>query len=310
MVGRALAQHASCANIQDVLTGAHRINLKWRELEVEYAWLPPFTGLAATRPNRIEVVFSQHDGVAVEHEGRTYDIACQPGGTYAVGADGTRLLRVREYSDTLEMYPSSDLLHAVAAERGLSSLPIEPTLRGHQWKLFVRDSVFLSHAHFLRRACMGQLTLSDIQVSTLAHQLVWHIADTQIGPHRTHTARAHRLDHTRLRRVCEFIESKLTEAITLEEIAAFANLSPWHFARQFRAATGLAPYQYALGRRMELAKRLLVTTTRSVQQIAWEVGFENQSHFRRQFCTHVGFMPGALRGITRSASTRDASRAR
>ncbi len=57
MVVRARAKPASCANIQALLTGAHRIDLQWRELEVEYAWLPPFTGLTAIRPNRIDMVF-------------------------------------------------------------------------------------------------------------------------------------------------------------------------------------------------------------------------------------------------------------
>jgi AraC family transcriptional regulator len=294
-------------DFRDVLTGSRRINMKWRELEVDYAWLPPFHGHSSTRPNRIEVVFSSHDGVAIEQEGKVYDITAQPGGTYAVGADGTRLLRVREYSDTLEMYPSGVLLRAVAAERGLAALAIEPTLQDPEPKLFVRDPVFLSQAHLLRRACMGQLSLSDIEVSTLAHQLVWHIADTQNEPERTRTAKAHRLDHARLNRVCEFIEEKLIESIALDEIAAFAHLSPWHFARQFRAATGLAPYQYALTRRMELAKRLLMTTQRSVRDIACDIGFENQSHFRRQFRAHVGVLPGVLREATRSALSSERS---
>lgn len=288
-------------DLRDVLTGSRRINMKWRELEVDYAWLPPFNGLSSTRPNRIEAIFSSHEGVAIEQEGKVHDITAQPGATYAVGADGTRLLRVREYSDTLEMYPSAALLRAVAAERGLAALAIEPTLQGPEPKLFVRDAVFLSQAHLLRRACVGQLSLSDIEVSTLAHGLVWHIADTQNEPERSRAARAHRLDHARLNRVCEFIEERLTGSIALDEVAACAHLSPWHFARQFRAATGLAPYQYSLSRRMELAKRLLMTTQRSVRDIACDIGFENQSHFRRQFRAHVGVLPGALREVTRSA---------
>ena len=282
-------------DLHDVLTGSRRINIKWCDLEVDYAWLPPFNGVASTRPNRIEAVFSAHDGVAVEQEGRVYDITVQPGGTYAVGPDGTRLLRVPEYSDTLEMYPGAALLRAVAAERGLAALVIEPTLQGSAPTLFVRDAVFLSQAHLLRRVCMRQLSLSDIEVSTLAHQLVWHIADTQHGPERTKTTRTHRLDRARLDRVCEFIEARLTGAIALDEIAACVHLSPWHFARQFRDATSLAPYQYVLSRRMELAKRLLMTTQCSVRDIACDIGFENQGHFRRQFRAHVGVMPGVLR---------------
>jgi AraC family transcriptional regulator len=290
------------ADVHDVLTGSRRINLKWRELEVDYAWLPPFHGIAATRPNRIEAVFSGHKGVAIEHAGKVYDITAHPGGTYAVGADGTRLLRVHEYSDTLEMYPSNDLLKAVAVERGLQEFAIEPTLQGAEHKLFTRDALFLAPAHLLRRACMGQLAISDIAISTLAHQLVWHIIDTQNGIRQQSDAKPYALSHSTLSRVCELIELRLTGGLSLDELAACAHLSPWHFARQFKASTGLAPHQYVLCRRMELAKRLLLTTDRSVQDIAWDMGFENQSHFRRQFCKYVGVMPGAMRVATRSAS--------
>lgn len=299
MPGRALDHRVSRFALQDVLTGSRRINLQWRDIEVDYAWLPPFDGVAATRPNRIEVVFSSHKGVAIEHGNKVYDIHVHPGGTYAVGAEGTRLLKVGEYSDTLEMYPDLRVLRAVAAERGLSEFVIEPTLQGNGPKLFVRDGVFLAHAHLLRRACMGQLTLSDIETSTLAHHLTWHLADTQAGPCKDSRSKAHALDRLALTRVCEFIEAKLTAGLSLDEMAACAGLTPWHFSRQFKAATGMAPYQYALSRRMELAKRLLMTTDQSVQDIAWDIGFENHSHFRRQFRKHVGVLPGAMRAATR-----------
>ena len=47
-----------------------------------YAWLPPFTGRAVTKPNRIEVIFSAHTGVALELGGRIHDVHALPGGTY------------------------------------------------------------------------------------------------------------------------------------------------------------------------------------------------------------------------------------
>jgi len=87
--------------------------------------------------------------------------------------------------------------------------------------------------------------------------------------------------------------------LTLEELSRVAELSPFHFARCFKATTGLAPHQYMLARRIELAKRLIMTTRQSVQAVAWSVGFENISHFRRQFAAHVGVVPGVLRRATR-----------
>jgi AraC family transcriptional regulator len=60
----------------------------------------------------------------------------------------------------------------------------------------------------------------------------------------------------------------------------------------------MSPGQYVLGRRLELAKRLVLTTDLSVWNIAWSAGFENISHFRRQFRSHIGFLPGELRRAT------------
>ena len=52
---------------------------------------------------------------------------------------------------------------------------------------------------------------------------------------------------------------------------------------------------YGDEKQMELAKRLLLTTTLNVAEIAWSIGYENISHFRRVFALHIGLTPGAIR---------------
>ena len=93
----------------------------------------------------------------------------------------------------------------------------------------------------------------------------------------------------------DFIEENLCKRITLEDLAALAQLSPFHFARCFKATTGLAPYQYVIARRIDLARRMLMTSTMTVAEIGWSIGFENISHFRRQFAAHFGIVPSQLR---------------
>jgi AraC family transcriptional regulator len=77
-----------------------------------------------------------------------------------------------------------------------------------------------------------------------------------------------KLSQTAIRTLCDFIEEHLCRQLTLEDLAALAHLSPFHFARCFKATIGLAPHQYVIARRMELAKRLLLTTTLTVAEIA------------------------------------------
>jgi AraC family transcriptional regulator len=65
------------------------------------------------------------------------------------------------------------------------------------------------------------------------------------------------LPRRRLRAVVEYVEDHLDDGLSLGQMAAVAHLSPYHFARQFKAATGLPPHQYVIMRRVERAKQFL-----------------------------------------------------
>ena len=79
-------------------------------------------------------------------------------------------------------------------------------------------------------------------------------------------------------------------------MAAVARLSPYHFARQFKAATGLPPHQYVIARRVERAKQLLQAGTgHSITEVAARARFSDQSQFSRHFKRLVGVSPGRFR---------------
>jgi AraC family transcriptional regulator len=85
-------------------------------------------------------------------------------------------------------------------------------------------------------------------------------------------------------------------------MAAVARLSPYHFARQFKAATGLPPHQYVIARRVERAKQLLQAGTgHSIAEVAARAGFSDQSQFSRHFKRLVGVTPGQFRTPARIA---------
>ena len=76
-------------------------------------------------------------------------------------------------------------------------------------------------------------------------------------------------------------------------MAAVAHLSPYHFARQFKAASGLPPHQYVIMRRVERAKQLLQAGTElSLAEVAAHAGFSDQSQFSHHFKRLVGVTPG------------------
>jgi AraC family transcriptional regulator len=123
----------------------------------------------------------------------------------------------------------------------------------------------------------------------LAAHLVRHLAAPPPLP------AAPALDDPRLARVAERIEADLTGELTLDALAGVAGMSPFHFARAFRAATGAPPHRYVMRRRIERAKLLLRTTRLPVSDIAWRVGWENPAHFTAAFRKAEGVTPGAFR---------------
>jgi AraC family transcriptional regulator len=107
----------------------------------------------------------------------------------------------------------------------------------------------------------------------------------------------------RLRAVVDYIEEHLDASPTLGQLAAVARLSHYHFARQFKAATGLAPHQYVIMTRIERAKHLLQAgTALSLAEVAANAGFSDQSQFSRHFKRLVGVTPGQFRMPARIAT--------
>jgi AraC-like DNA-binding protein len=105
------------------------------------------------------------------------------------------------------------------------------------------------------------------------------------------------LSHERLGRVRDYIEDNLDSPLTLNEIAAVACLSPYHFSRSFKQTTGLTPHRYVMQQRVARAKALICRTHRPLAVIAQEVGFTDQSHLTSVFRREMGLTPGHLRAV-------------
>jgi AraC family transcriptional regulator len=97
----------------------------------------------------------------------------------------------------------------------------------------------------------------------------------------------------RLKLVKELIEEKLGEQLTTEAMAAMAGVSPAHFTREFKRATGEAPHAFVMRRRVERARRLLEGGA-SIADTAIQCGFADQAHLTRLFKRHLGVTPGTF----------------
>ncbi len=107
------------------------------------------------------------------------------------------------------------------------------------------------------------------------------------------------------RRCLELMRARLSEDISLDELAAEAQLSPFHFARMFKQSVGVPPRVYLTRLRMERACELLETTDLPVTTIAQEVGYSSNQVLARVFVKHRRMSPSdhrrrAVRGPVRA----------
>jgi AraC family transcriptional regulator len=150
----------------------------------------------------------------------------------------------------------------------------------------------------LRAGGRGGPQLAESLATILCVHLIRHIT----APRQRTPSPDGVLPRCKLHSVIEYIMENLDGSPTLEQMAAVAHLSPYHFARQFRAATGLAPYQYVIVRRVERAQELLREEEElGLGEVAFRAGFSDQSHFSSHFKRIVGVTPRQFRMSARIA---------
>jgi AraC family transcriptional regulator len=197
--------------------------------------------------------------------------------------------------DTLNIYLEPGLVGRIVAE----TFDLDPA------RLTVPplDGLDLPHLRAAMAAVDAELTVGGaggpLAAESLGNVLAVHLIRHVLAPRRSERRRDGKLPQGRLRGVVEYIEEHLGPGPTLEQMAAVARLSPYHFARQFKAATGLAPHQYVIARRVERARQLLEGGDLSLAEVGLEVGFSDQSQFTHHFKRIVGVTPGRFRAPAR-----------
>jgi AraC-like DNA-binding protein len=101
-----------------------------------------------------------------------------------------------------------------------------------------------------------------------------------------------------LRRARDLMDARYAEPLNLDDMAAAAGFSRYHFAREFRVVFGETPRAYLSRRRVERAKDLLTHANLTVTEVCMVVGFASLASFSRRFRELVGCSPSEYRKRT------------
>lgn len=204
-----------------------------------------------------------------------------------------------ELSDPIECIhlclPSGLINSSALADFDIDPSKVELSFAGGFVDRFINDAA-QAFSDFLERP---PLPTDRMFVDGMTTALVAHIIGNYTIDRWKPQTLPKKLDLRRIQRVLDYIDSNIGKPITLDQLAAEASLSPFHFSRLFRDATGLAPHRYVTDRRVQAAKDALALPERSLTEIALDKGFGSLDNFIRVFRKRTGLTPGQYRRLIR-----------
>lgn len=291
-----LAGHARAKYITGTRLGTSR-DRGWNGLLAE-RWRHSEGDLGEVQIRDTEVIVMLRGSLHVRRRGDGRLQLCDAvPGTIWLCPDGVREDMIRLYGEveeSLHLYLPASPLSATA----LRELDVDPARVGLHYDGGFRDLMIEQVAQVVRSEMVDPEPAGKMLVETLATALGIHVLRrySNLEPASIPLATARgALDPRRLQRVIDYMNAHLGEDLSIETLASEACLSPFHFARAFKAATGTAPHRFLTDLRIEHAKTLIAEGRHPLAEIADLCGFSSQPHLTRWFKRIVGTTPSDYR---------------
>jgi AraC family transcriptional activator of mtrCDE len=166
----------------------------------------------------------------------------------------------------------------------------------------------------LMQTFVYELDLSRQGASAIANDLATALVVMVVRTHLERQCAASGLlsllAHRQASRAAAAMLDNLSRAWTLDELAACAHVSRASLVRMFRKEVKLAPLEFLLGLRMDVARRKLATSRATLGEIAAEIGYQSESAFSRAFRRRFGIPPGVARGCEKHLASPSLLQAR
>lgn len=151
---------------------------------------------------------------------------------------------------------------------------------------FVTDAVLsqvLLDLHKRLEGSCDTLEVESLLLSGVERTVARYASKSVIGPAR--------IEREKVQRMQKYIHEHYESDVSLENLATVADLSIFHLVRTFQKTVGITPHRYLTQIRVEMGKRLLQRGS-EITDVAFQVGFADQSHFTRHFKRIFGVTPG------------------
>jgi AraC family transcriptional regulator len=213
-----------------------------------------------------------------------------PGGLFMLPGGMDFGVRLEGYLDSLHLYLRQHVIEEVANDFGIADVSDVELLP----RLGVQDPLIEQLALNVRELLEHQDPSSQMHVDYVARLLAAHLLRKHSGLSAGIAAPLGGLTRAQVDRAIDYMESNLSEPISLADVAKASGLSPSHFARRFKSATGAPPHQYLMSMRVERARRMLLQRE-PIAEIALACGFTHQEHLTRIFRRFTGVTPASFR---------------
>jgi AraC family transcriptional regulator len=259
----------------------------WEGITIEHHLQPPAECELCLPKHTICILLSDCQTERRVNGGRLHCNHAQRGDLIIYPATSEHWVRWQEQAEFLLLFLEPDLLTQAANE--LASHGTVDMIASEQER---DDPLMLQIVLALKTEIdEGLAASSSLYAESLANTLAAHLLRhySVWKPALRDAIEKH--SASTLRYVIEYIHDNLDQPLTLDELSHVAGLSPYHFARTFKQLTGVTPHHYVLNARVEQAKGLLLQGKLTIAEIAYQVGFFDQSHFTRSFKRLVGVTP-------------------
>jgi AraC-like DNA-binding protein len=216
--------------------------------------------------------------------GRSHDLVA---GAFLIGVPGAEFMCTHDHvcgDECLSFFLAPELVETIGERSEAWQVGAAPPL-----------SELMVLGELAQAAAEGR---SDIGLDEIGHLLASRLVEV-VGGEKRKSVQVTARDRRRAVETALWLDAHSDQPIDLDDAAAEAGVSPFHFLRMFARVLGVTPHQYLVRSRLRHAARLLAEDNRDVTDIAYDVGFGDLSNFVRTFRRAAGLSPLKFRQASR-----------